>query len=45
VINVVSEMLKSVGAPLSKSCEMNDEKFDALHPDAEKSQIFSILTA
>jgi len=42
---VVSEVLESAGTPLSKSCEMNNENFDALHPDGEKSQILSILTA
>ena len=45
VISVASEVLESTGALLSKSCEMNDEKFDALHPDGEKSQILSILIA
>jgi len=45
VISVVSEVLESAGAPLSKSCEMKNENFDALHPDGEKSQILSILTA
>jgi len=38
-------MLESAVAPLSKSCEMYDENFDALHPDGEKSQVLSILTA
>jgi len=38
-------VLESAGVPMSKSCEMNDENFDALHPDGEKSQIFLILTA
>jgi len=42
---VISEVLESAGAPLSKSCEINNKNFDALHPDGEKSQIFSILTA
>jgi len=42
---VVSEVLESAGAPLSKSCEINDENFDTLHPHGEKSQILSILTA
>ena len=45
MISVVPEVLESAGAPLSKSCEMKDENFDALHPDGEKSQILSILTA
>jgi len=44
-ISVVSEVLESAEMPLSKSCGMNDENFDALHPDGEKSQILSILTA
>jgi len=42
---VVSEVLGSAGAPFCKSCEMDDENFNALHPDGEKSQILSILTA
>jgi len=37
VISVVSEVLESAVAPLSKSCEMNDKNFDTLHPDGEKS--------
>jgi len=37
VISVASEVLESAGVPLNKSCEMNDENFDALHPDDEKS--------
>jgi len=45
MISVVSEVLESVGAPFSTSCEMNDKNFDALHPDGEKPQILSILTA
>jgi len=45
VISVVSEMLESTVAPLSESCEMYEENFDAFHPDGEKSQILSILTA
>jgi len=45
MISVVSEVLESTGVPLSKSYEINDENFDALHPDGEKSQILSILTA
>ena len=45
MISVVSEALESAGMPLSKSCEMNSENFDILHPDDEKSQILSILTA
>ena len=43
--SVVSEVLENAGTPLSKFCEMNDENFDAPHPDGEKSQILSILTA
>jgi len=42
---VVSEVLESAGKLLSKSCKINDENFDALHPDGEKPQIFSMLTA
>jgi len=45
VISVVSEVLESAGAPLNKYCEMDDENFGALHPDGEKSQILSVLTA
>jgi len=43
VISVVSEVLESVGAPFSTSCEMNNKNFDALHPDSEKSQILSSI--
>jgi len=42
---VVSEVLESAGAPLSKSCKISNENFDALHPDGEKSQILSIVMA
>jgi len=44
-ISAVSEVLESAGTPLSKSCKMNDENFDTLHPDGEKSQILFTLTA
>ena len=44
MISVVSEALESAGMPLSKSCEMKHENFDARHPDGEKFQILSILT-
>jgi len=30
-ISVVSEMLESAGAPLTKSCEINDKNFDTLY--------------
>ena len=36
---MVSEVLESAGVPLSKSCEINDENFDTLHPDGEKFHI------
>jgi len=42
---VVPELLERPGVPLSKSCEMKHENFEAFHPDGEKSQILSILTA
>jgi len=42
---VASEILETAGAPLNKLCEINNENFDILHPDGEKSQILSILTA
>ena len=41
---MVSEVLESAGAPLSRSFEINNENFDALHPDGDKSQILSMLT-
>jgi len=41
---MASEVLESAGAPLTKSCEINDKNFDTLYPDGEMSQILFIPT-
>ena len=45
MISVVSELLETAGAPLSKSHEMKHKNSDTRHPDGEKSQVLSLLTA
>ena len=42
---VASEVLESTLVPLRESLETTHENFDVLHPDGEKSQILSRLTA